>query len=65
MESFDVPERCDVTFRANTATGQEVELRVLLEPAAATVTNAWERLSSAYAAIDPTTLEILIRRPKR
>lgn len=51
----------DVVYRA-TAGARLVELRLALEPAAATVADAWARLSAMDAEVDPWTLEIEIRR---
>lgn len=54
--------RAEVTYRANRQGGAEVELKLWTIPAAATIADAWARLSTAYPDIDPTSLEVEIRR---
>ena len=51
-----------VTYRATSSSGREVEVRLTLDPAAATVADAWSRLTGAHPSIDPMSLEIEIRR---
>jgi hypothetical protein len=53
--------RVHVTYRANLKGGREVELRLSLDPRAATIGDAWRRLSAAYAEVEPTSLEIEMR----
>lgn len=52
---------CAVTYRATAADGQDAEIRLTLDPAAATLADAWERLSKRYGPIDPRTIEIELR----
>lgn len=58
---FDVLDFPNVTYRASGAGGKDVELHLALDPASATIQDAWIRLSTAFDAVDPTNLEILIR----
>ncbi len=51
-----------VTYRANLASGQGVEMSLVLPPARATLLDAWSRLNAAYDEVDPTSLEVEIRR---
>ena len=46
---------CAVTYRAIDANGEDVEMQLCLEPSAATLADAWERLSALYGRIDPRT----------
>lgn len=62
MPALAAPEFANVTYRACVAGGRDVELHLALDPDAATVEDAWVRLSAAYKAVDPKTLEILVRR---
>lgn len=55
-------EVATVTYRASGRDGRDVELRLALEPDAATVQDAWSRLSAAFGAVDPRSLEIVVRR---
>jgi len=50
-----------VTYRANTATGREVEIQLAISPASATPADAWARLTAVHADLDPKSLEIEIR----
>jgi hypothetical protein len=50
-----------VTYRA-TSGGQEVEIHLTMDPSAASIADAWSRLTEAYPAVDPLSLEIEIRR---
>jgi hypothetical protein len=50
-----------VTYRANLRDGAEVELLVFAFPDSASVTDAWMRLTKAYGAVDPHSLEIEVR----
>lgn len=61
----DCETYADVTYRANRSGGGEAELRLALAPEAATVADAWARLSAAYGDVDPTSLEIEIREAAR
>ena len=60
MTVLDAP--ASVTYRASIEGGREVELHVSLAPSSATVADAWARLSAAYSAVDPRSLEIEVRR---
>jgi hypothetical protein len=51
----------EVTYRATAAEGHEAELRLFIDPDAATVADAWSRLTALYRGLDPRTLEIEIR----
>ncbi|MBA3324118.1 MAG: hypothetical protein H0T41_02165 [Rhodobacteraceae bacterium] len=48
-------------YRASIAGGGEAEIRLSIAPEAATVADAWARLTAAYDDLDPTSLEIEIR----
>lgn len=61
MNNAEVVTCCDVTYRASTAGGGEAELRLAIAPEAATVADAWARLTAAFGNVDPTSLEIEIR----
>jgi len=61
MTITDLPINADVTYRANIAGGREAQIRLVIDPAMATVADAWARLSEAYAGVDPRTLEVEIR----
>ena len=52
----------DVTYRATSSEGREVELHLIIDPAAASVADAWSRLTEANYSVDPMSLEIEIRR---
>jgi hypothetical protein len=63
MKANDFPEPADVVYRATAARGRCVEVRfATLQPAAATVADAWARLSAVGAGIDPLTIEIEVWR---
>ena len=51
-----------VTYRAK-AGDREVALELAINPAMATVQDAWRRLSQAFAHVDPRTLEIEVHAP--
>jgi hypothetical protein len=50
-----------VTYRATLTDGREADLRLAMPSEAATVVDAWRRLSAVYGAVDPTSLEIEVR----
>ena len=50
-----------VTYRATLADGREVDLRLAMPPDAATIVDAWRRLSAVHKAVDPRSLEIEVR----
>ena len=52
---------CAVAYRATDANGDEAEIRLHLDPAAATLADAWERLTARFGRIDPRTIEIELR----
>jgi hypothetical protein len=56
-----VLNRAQVTYRATLADGREAELRLIIDPAAASVVDAWDRLTAAHQGVDPRTLEVEIR----
>ena len=61
MNGNDFPGPADVVYRATAARGGRIEVRfATLQPAAATVADAWGRLSAVGPAIDPATIEIEI-----
>lgn len=51
----------DVTYRATAAGRKEVAIHLHLTPEAATVADAWARLTAVQQDIDPLSLEIEIR----
>jgi hypothetical protein len=51
-------DHAHVVYRASRPGGCEVELHLSLEPKAATVSDAWSRLTAIHADLDPKTLEI-------
>jgi hypothetical protein len=61
MISIRIPNRAQVTYRATLADGREAELRLIIDPAAASVVDAWNRLTAAHEGVDPRTLEVEIR----
>jgi hypothetical protein len=52
---------CAVTYRGTIASGEEAEIRLTLDPAAATLADAWARLSARYGRVDPRSIEIELR----
>ena len=50
-----------VTYRAMLTDGREADLRLAMPSEAATVVDAWRRLSAAYGAVDPRSIEIEVR----
>jgi hypothetical protein len=50
-----------VIYRATTRAGREVELRLAMSAADATVDDAWRRLSALHPGVDPFSLEIECR----
>ena len=62
MTSCNSSGFASITYRAMCAGGQEVEIHLTIDPSAASIADAWSRLTGAYAAVDPMTLEIEIRR---
>ena len=62
MTSCNSSGFANITYRAMCAGGQEVEIHLTIDPSAASIADAWSRLTGAYAAVDPMTLEIEIRR---
>jgi hypothetical protein len=50
----------EITYRA-TASWGEAEVRLRMDPSCATVADAWRRLSTRYAGLDPRTVEIEVR----
>jgi hypothetical protein len=47
-----------VVYRGTLPGGGEGELRLRLDPAAATLADAWARLSGRFGGVDPTSIEI-------
>ena len=54
-----------VTYRSALKDGREVEMSLALPPEAATVPDAWRRLTALYGWVDPLALEIEIREAPR
>jgi hypothetical protein len=59
MPASDSPAH--VIYRAAGRDGREVEIHLALEPAAATVADAWSRLTGVCPDADPLSLEIEVR----
>jgi hypothetical protein len=57
------PATCAVTYRATMPNGEEAEIRLALDPSAATLADAWARLSARYGRVDPRSIEIELREP--
>ena len=51
----------DVTYRATVAGGRQVEIRLQTTFMAATLADAWERLTALHDGVDPRTIEIELR----
>ena len=51
-----------VTYRATSADGAELEMRLVLPPARASLFDAWTRFTALHGEIDPTSLEVEVRR---
>jgi hypothetical protein len=52
-----------VTYRAS-AGDRDLAMQLAIDPARATMDDAWRRLTAVFGEIDPTTIEIEIR-PRR
>jgi hypothetical protein len=50
-----------VTYRCTLASGREAAIGLRLRPEAATLSDAWLRLTARFGAVDPRTIEIEIR----
>ena len=50
-----------VTYRCTLAPGREASIALRLRPEAATLSDAWLRLTARFGDVDPTTIEIEIR----
>ncbi len=50
-----------VTYRCTLPTGREGAISLRLRPEAATLSDAWARLTARFGDCDPTTIEIEIR----
>jgi hypothetical protein len=50
-----------VTYRCTLPTGREGALSLKVRPEAATLSDAWLRLTARFGDFDPTTIEIEIR----
>ncbi len=65
MTDFSKPDPMEgsyaVVYRANVAGGEEAVVRLTLDPAAATLADAWQRLTARYGWVDPRTIEIELR----
>ena len=55
------PAIYDVTYRATVAGGEQAEVRLRAAFAAATLADAWERLTAIHRGVDPTSIEIELR----
>jgi hypothetical protein len=62
MTSCGSSSFAQVTYRATGPGGREVEIQLIIDPSAACIADAWSRLTEAYPAVDPLSLEIEIRR---
>ena len=62
MISWDSSSFAHVTYRATSAGGREVEIHLTIDPSAASIADAWFRLTEAHPGVDPMSLEIEIRR---
>jgi hypothetical protein len=51
----------DITYRANATDAGEVVVRLRRAPEAATLADAWARLSALDPGIDPMSIEVEIR----
>jgi hypothetical protein len=51
----------DVTYRATLAGGRTAEIRLRTTFAAATLADAWRRLSALHDGVDPRSIEIELR----
>ena len=51
-----------VTYRATSASGTELEMRLVLPPARATLFDAWTRFTAIHGEVNPTSLEVEVRR---
>lgn len=56
-----VPRTAAVTYRCTLAGGREGAISLRLRPEAATLSDAWLRLTARFGDVDPTTIEIEIR----
>jgi hypothetical protein len=54
-------ERAQVVYRASRPSGHVVEIRLAIDANAATVTDAWSRLTDVHPDVDPMSLEIEVR----
>ena len=52
---------CAVTYRATSQAGEEAEIQLYLDADAATLADAWSRLTARYGQVDPETIEIQLR----
>jgi hypothetical protein len=65
MRVGEVVERAHVIYRATGRGNRPVEVHLVATPAAATVGDAWTRLTQVDATVDPRSLEIETRlRPR-
>jgi hypothetical protein len=51
----------DVTYRATVAGGRQAEVRLRTTFAAATLADAWGRLTALHDGVDPRSIEIELR----
>ena len=61
MTSADEQAIYDVTYRATVAGGEQAEVRLRAAFAAATLADAWARLTAIHRGVDPTSIEIELR----
>ena len=57
--------RAHVVYRASRSGGSVVELHLAIEERAATVADAWTRLTGVHADLDPTSIEIEVHHRPR
>jgi hypothetical protein len=53
-----------VTYRASDG-DRDLAMLLAIDPARATLSDAWERLTAAFGTIDPTSIEIEIRQRRQ
>jgi hypothetical protein len=51
-------ELARVVYRASRPSGRTVEIHLVIEASAATVSDAWSRLTTVHSDLDPRSLEI-------
>ena len=62
MTLSDNPSCTHVVYRATSSAGRDLEIHLAIEPEAATVADAWSRLTGICPDVDPMSLEIEVHR---